>query len=142
MNEVYKVCRIDDGVFRSAYADTDKCRRLGLDLEYQPGVETRAPEGTVGIFCYDELAQAQTFADCSVSAYRTVIMGSCNVAILRCLTPHTPKPIESMLDFGTEDLWLKGKQLLQEPHDPHYAEVFAVPFARVVSSLTPIEVVP
>ena len=133
MNEVWKVCRVeDDGTFWSAFAV--RCGPA-LDLQYQLGEETRATEGTVGILCFPARADAEAFV--------RSMTGWLPAALLRCTTDYATEPTGVLFDLCTRvDLWLYGEVGLR------YAVTHLRPFTMpapvgtvTVPSLTPVECV-
>lgn len=137
MAEVWRVCREEGGVFRSVYANTMHCKAIGVDLEYPLGVETHAPRGTVGIFCFEKREDAEWLAGDTI--YCGDATGECReLAVLRCLTPHPPEPIHWVFAVGQTSVWLRGRELLLEGRA--ISAGIATPTGTVVvPSLTAVE---
>lgn len=134
MNEVWKVCRIETGIFRSAYGHMTFPYSLELDLQYRLGIEVHAPKGTVGILCLPSRNLAEQFANHESSP-------GFYTAILRCHTLHAPKPITLLFSFWGLGRWLRGEELLRGGTVNDRNTLYPMAGTVVVPSLTPIECV-
>ena len=133
VNEVYKVCRVaDDGTLRSA-AMSAEASQYGFDLEYPLNEEVHAPEGTVGIFCFPDLACAEKFTRrMSITAYNKRV-------IVRCTTTHAPRQLWIRYGMTWVRLWRKKAHLLLLRQFNELG-IYSTPNGTcVVPSLTPIE---
>lgn len=130
MNEVWKVCRVeDDGVWQSAMGDMPALRRHGMDLEYWLRKETVALEGTVGIVCFSTQEGAEEWAADHLDSF----------AVLQCTTDYEPEPIGVLLRFSAWHLWQCGKGLLRGAVSPNCPTMPAPLGAVTVPGLTPVE---